>query len=398
MKKIALLFVSVLIVMASVAQKQIIVNGKIDNCKNPRNSYIRKEWFNPATSQVESKNYSFSIAEDGTFRVKFSEPDNYFYKYWIYLGNEMTQLHLTQGDSIYMTLDGNMFDETIKYSGRGAGRNNYQRDMFLEFWDTDIRSEIDNRFEPEAFLADLNSFSDRRTALLNKYMQAGEIEAAYFDIEKSMILNERANHVLNHYNLFHNHKDAPKNVAAELDNILKSAVFTDDKSLQHDPMRELVYSMPLYMVEHPGKSTESKLKAAIKWAKANYSSTMNRYFDLQLISNNLNNAKSIDERNTLIAFFDKQFDDPILKRGLQELKNQTGNMVSAGTQRIATGQMPQMSMLGSLLNSLGIGDANAASLKSALAGNKIGLKSGLNAKLKAPKGKHYVKLKISWDK
>lgn len=323
MKKIAILTVAMLIVLVSVGQKPIIVKGKIDNCKNPDNSYIRKDWFNPKTFRIESKNFDFSIAEDGTFRAEITATDNYYNKYWIHLGSEYTQLNLTSGDSIYMTLDGSVFDETIQYSGRGAGRCNYQRDLFLDFWDKNVGSAVDNKSDPIVFLGELNSLSERRMAVLNKYMQAGEIDSNYYSIESTLIANDAANHVLKHDNRFRNHKSAPSNVISEFEKILKSAVFTEDRSMQHDLMRELVYSMPIYIAESQIQKNESKLTVAIDWAKAHYTSTMFQYFSLELMRNHLNSTKSLTEKHALIAFFDKQFDEPALKRELQLQKSRT---------------------------------------------------------------------------
>ena len=105
MKKLVFLTVILLSVLISVAQKPIIINGKIENGSNRNNSYIEKKWFNTKTLQEESKNFDFSIAEDGTFRVKITESDDYYVRYWIRLGDEVTHLDLIAGDSIYMTVN-----------------------------------------------------------------------------------------------------------------------------------------------------------------------------------------------------------------------------------------------------------------------------------------------------
>jgi len=321
MKKLLFTILAILSVTILVAQKPIIIKGKIENCSNRNNSYIQKQWFDDKTLQPESKNFDFSIAEDGTFRVKIAETDDYFVRYWIHLGNEYTHLDLIAGDSIYMTLNTAMFDESIQYTGIGAGRNNYRRDVFLEFWDKNVGSEVDNKSDPVVFLRELNSLLERRMALLNKYMQTGEIDSNYYNIERNLIVNEKATHVLNHHNRFRNHQYAPSNVISQFDVILKSAIFSDDRSLQHDMMRELVYSVPLYMTERQTQAIELRLDVAIDWAKEHYSETMNHYFDLRLLGNYLNSAKSLTEKYALITFFDKQFDEPILKREIQLQRN-----------------------------------------------------------------------------
>ncbi len=52
-----------------------------------------------------------------------------------YDGKETSQMFVQPGDSIYLTLDTKEFDETIKYSGTGADRNNYLAQKYLKFDD-----------------------------------------------------------------------------------------------------------------------------------------------------------------------------------------------------------------------------------------------------------------------
>ena len=228
MKKLLFLTVALFSVLISGAQKPIVVKGKIDNCSNRNNSYIEKEWFNTKTLQPESKNFDFSIAEDGTFRIKITETDDYYVRYWIHLGNEYTHLDMIAGDSINMTLNGIWFDESIKYSGCGAGRNNYRRDVFLEFWDRNATSKIE--YEPDLafFMSALNTLTERKLELLNKYKSSGDIDSSYFKFEKAVILNERANQLLTHYARYRNHKNATGSIAAQLINILNAADFSDN--------------------------------------------------------------------------------------------------------------------------------------------------------------------------
>lgn len=317
MKKLLFLSIAILSVIISVAQKPIIIKGKIDNCSNRNVSYIQKRWFNTETLKEESKNFDFTIANDGTFRVKITESDNYYAMYWIHLGNEYTHLDLIAGDSIYMTLNGFWFDETINYNGRGAGRNNYQRDLFLEFWDKDVASKIDNGSDPGNFLKSLNSLADRRMKLLNRYWWSGDIDSIYYQIEKNLILNDKVNHVLNHNSRFHNHYYVPDSVKSQLDDILNAADFSDAHSLQHDLMRELVRNLPGYMVNRKTNKNSADLKNEIEYAADHYPGIINLYFDKEIIRQSLSQATNLSAREALLNFFDEQFDEPVLKKEIQ---------------------------------------------------------------------------------
>ena len=317
MKKLFFSILTLLSVIISVAQKPIIIKGKIDNCSNREISYIEKRWFSTKSLREESKRFDFSIATDGTFRVKITEPDNYYARYWIHLGNEFTHLDLISGDSINMTLNGIWFDESIKYTGLGAGRSNYRRDVFMEFWDRDATSKIN--YEPDLgyFLSGLNTLTDRKLELLNKYLLSGDIDSSYYKVEKAVIFNERASQVLTHNSRYQNHKNASGSVANQLAYILNAADFSDDHLLNHNSFRELVTRLPRYMVDRNSKTTDGDLKGEIAYANTHFTKEMNLYFDLEVIRNYLNKAHSLSEKRALLSFFSDQFSEPELKKEIQ---------------------------------------------------------------------------------
>jgi len=317
MKKLVFLTLTFLSVLISVAQKPITIKGKIDNCTNRNNSYIEKEWFNTKTLQQESKNFDFSIADDGTFQVKITETDDYYVRYWIHLGYEYTHLDLIAGDSIYMTLNGLSFDESIKYSGLGAGRNNYRRDVFLQFWDKDVTSRINSESDPAQFLSALNVLFDRKLELLNKYWLSGDIDSSYYKVNKAVILNDRANMVLEHNSRYHNHKKATGSVARQLASIIDAADFSDDHMLQHSNFRELVLGLPSYITELNSVTHKVDLKSKIDYANAHYTNTMRLYFDREIIRSYMRNAHSLSEKRVLLSFFANRFSEPVLKREIQ---------------------------------------------------------------------------------
>jgi sensor histidine kinase YesM len=318
MKKLLFLTVALLTVLISVAQKPIVIKGKMDNCSNRDISYIEKQWFSTKSLQKESKRFDFQIADNGTFRVKITETDDYYVRYWIHLGNEYTHLDLIAGDSICMTLNGLWFDESIKYTGRGAGRNNYRRDVFLEFWDRDATSRISYERDLEKFLNALNALTDRKLELLNKYRSSGDIDSSYYNVEKAVILNDRANQVLKHNARFGNHKNAIGSIAIQLASIINAADLSDDHSLQHSDFRELITSLPRHMVNRDSGETKGNLKKEIAYANTHYTNAMKLYFDREIIPQYIGKAHSLSEKRALLAFFDDQFKEPVLKKEIQQ--------------------------------------------------------------------------------
>ena len=318
MKKLLFTILAILMVTILVAQKPIIINGKIDNCSNRDISYIQKQWFDDKTLQPESKNFDFSIAEDGTFRVKIAETDDYYVRYWIHLGNEYTHLDLIAGDSISMTVNGLSFDESIKYSGLGAGRNNYRRDVYLQFWEQDVTTRILYVNDTERFLAGLNSLFDRKLELLNKYWLSGDIDSSYYKVNKAVILNDRANVVLNHNSMHHTHKKATGSVARQLASIIDAADFSDDYMLQHSNFRELVLGLPHYMAELNSVTDNVGLKSEIDYANAHFTNAMKLYFDREIIRSYIAKSHSQSEKRALLSNFSQQFSEPVLKKEIQQ--------------------------------------------------------------------------------
>jgi len=304
------------------AQKPIVIKGKIDNCPDRNNSYIEKQWFNPELLRVETITTSFPISEDGTFHIQIIDTGDYYQRYLIHFGNEYTHVDLIAGDSINMTLNGAMFDESIKYTGRGAGRNNYQKEDYLAFWERDASSNVTNQRDVNLFLEGLNTWSERKLELLNKYRFSGEIDSSYYQFEKSTILNYKAFKVLDHISIHRNHSNLSKNETAQIALILGTSDFSDDHFLQFDEFRELVIFLPSYLLEHNSIKPDVHVKSEIDFAHAHFTNLMQLYFDKKIIYKYLRQAHSLGEKDALLNFFDSQFDAPILKKEIQQQRRQ----------------------------------------------------------------------------
>lgn len=307
-------------VTISVAQRPIVIKGKIDNCPDRNNAFILKQGFNTERLEGENIRTDFSISEDGSFIVRIPNADEFYVRYYIQLGDEKTHLDLVAGDSIYMTLNATFFDESIKYSGRGAGRNNYRRDVFLQFWDRNATDRI-NSSNPNKFLNGLNNLTERKLELLNKYYLSKEIDSSYYRFEKTMILNEKASQILKNNYDYHNHKYLPDSVSRQIATILRAVNFSDDHFMQHNEFRELITFLPGYMQENNSITPVVDLKREIDFAAKHYTTLMQLYFNKENIRKYIWQAHSISEKNALLNFFDKQFDAPVLKKEIQEQRH-----------------------------------------------------------------------------
>jgi len=79
---------------------------------------------------IQGRNFKKVIkGKDGKFSDTFEAPQGF---YQIGDGTEVTQLYLTPGADVKMTIDAKMFDETVKYSGKGSKESNVLAYMAIE--------------------------------------------------------------------------------------------------------------------------------------------------------------------------------------------------------------------------------------------------------------------------
>ncbi|NUY80400.1 TlpA family protein disulfide reductase [Flavobacterium sp. MAH-1] len=79
---------------------------------------------------IKGRNFNKVIkGKDGKFSDTFEAPQGF---YQLGDGTEVTQLYLTPGSDITLKMDAKMFDETIKYSGKGSAESNVLAYMAIE--------------------------------------------------------------------------------------------------------------------------------------------------------------------------------------------------------------------------------------------------------------------------
>lgn len=304
------------------AQKPIVISGKIANCQNRNSSFLEKKWFNPETLMEETKTIDFSISENGLFYIKIIPSNSLYNRYWIQLGRERTHLDLTAGDSINMTLDATWFDETIKYSGKGSGRNNYRRDIFLEFWDINASGRLNYVNNTTQFLVGLNMLTERKVSLLNKYYLSGEIDSSYYRLEKGLIEKEKFSKIVTKYP---NPNQLPDSIVRGVESLIRTTDYGSIQGLQYSEYREFVRRLPGYINQQGINKSASQLKQVIDIAEAHYSGIVLTYFKSEMLKKYLSQASSPGEKKALLSFFAAHFNEPVLVKKINELNRQFRN-------------------------------------------------------------------------
>ncbi len=202
MKKYYFIFLSILLLINTPIFSQIrtIVRGKITN---PKNKLISITYWD-----IVEKTFNGKLNEKGEFKIVL------FIKtagsYNLNHGDERTTMFINPNDSIYVTLDTKKFDETIKYSGKGAVQNNFLVKQFLYFengigsidFESNFSSKIAYSNETE-FVAFADSVTQLKLDFLNNNKE--QLPVLFYDYLYAEIVfknaEDKANYPQLHYYL-----------------------------------------------------------------------------------------------------------------------------------------------------------------------------------------------------
>jgi hypothetical protein len=314
MKKFSIVTLFIFSATVLVAQKDIVIKGETNYTANLGTSHIEKRWFNPETLEEEMISIGFTVSDAGKFQIRIPNAENYYHRYWIYVGNHYTHADLIAGDSLYL-----IFSNNLKYSGLGAGRNNYRTNVYVAFWNDEAMS-FTNQVDAVSFLSGLKTFTTNRLNLLNKYTDAGEIDANYHKVEKTLIYNDNAELLLSHISLFEDQINLPEEISSQITNILNGVDLSNDYYLQHSQFRNLIENLPHYKLGLNSKSSIADLKQEISYANKHYTKLMKLYYGKKIIQKYTSRAITLNQKADLLNFFEEQFKEPVLKNVIADLR------------------------------------------------------------------------------
>lgn len=128
MKKILPLIAALAIFSCKTEPKvdYVLLSGKIENKKGDK-----------VTISGNDFKHEVKMNEDGSFADTLRIENSGYYT--LTHGRERTSVYTKAGDNLNVTLDAAKFDETLKYEGKGAERNNYMAAKFLANEDFDFQ-------------------------------------------------------------------------------------------------------------------------------------------------------------------------------------------------------------------------------------------------------------------
>ncbi|TVZ59804.1 thiol-disulfide isomerase/thioredoxin [Flavobacteriaceae bacterium MAR_2010_105] len=143
-------------------------------------------------------NQDISIKPDGTFAdtLKLAEPGFYDFS----IGREATKVYLKNGANLNISVDQNLFDETIKYTGVGSVENNY-----LAAKQLNVEKHTDN--SQELYMLEESAFKEKVEAL----KQSNEmLLTALIDADASFIADETKNLEYDSYSMLNSYEGSHK--------------------------------------------------------------------------------------------------------------------------------------------------------------------------------------------
>src|SRR5687768_13350324 len=128
MRNYFILLISLLFGQSLLAQNTVKVYGTI---ANPKGNAAYIKYYKDYLSFDEALADSAVLDADGNFSMEFPWPKPYLATF--YHGDEITNMFLSPGDNLKLTLNTEMFDETLVYEGKGSIVNNYLAQKMLLF-------------------------------------------------------------------------------------------------------------------------------------------------------------------------------------------------------------------------------------------------------------------------
>lgn len=160
------------------AQKPVTIKGAINNATDANLVVV-----NATNVQISPENKQDQIAlnEKGQFEVSIPVTQKYN---WIILVNNNKRLdfYVKEGSELQLTADGNLFDATATFTGKGSdvpqyfAQNSKDRGSIMGYY---RRLQEAARQQPEAFLKSLDSLKNREASDVSKALKEKQLPADF---------------------------------------------------------------------------------------------------------------------------------------------------------------------------------------------------------------------------
>ncbi|HSF88774.1 MAG TPA: TlpA disulfide reductase family protein [Saprospiraceae bacterium] len=161
MKKFVLLPILLFTFCMAGAQKTARVHGTITH---PEGDMVYLKYYKDYLTYDEIVVDSAKLDKKGNYRMQFTWAAPYPATF--YHGDEITEMYISPGDDLRLTLDTKAFDETVKYEGKGAEINTYlaQKALLFSYINPLICKE-----DEQTFIHHVDSVYEAELAFFNQH-------------------------------------------------------------------------------------------------------------------------------------------------------------------------------------------------------------------------------------
>ncbi len=312
MKKINLFLCLLLIPFINKAQTATVLSGNILNMSDNHISlaiigYDTVTMRTTYASVIETKTDEKGNFVLQTFEIKKANTLCRFIT-----PREFTLLYLSPGDSIYLSIDYLRFDESIKYSGRGAGKNNYRMDYFLKFEDRLEKEQLMHNADVSGFLKSYEVFNRERVELLDLHYKMLSIDSSFYQMEQKRIQFESAADMLRYFKGNGAHTLFPEESIQFIRSSVRNGLSI--KNLPNIDIYSLYEDLVLDYVDfeliHAKPPVEANLGNMISFSNNNFSGITRKYVQQKLVYNTLERSNNNTEKALLLNYFSAKISDP----------------------------------------------------------------------------------------
>ena len=301
--------------------KTVILNGKIEN---PNTELLIFTVSDLPEDLIKDTVY---LNEDGTFKTSFELPECRPVK--LYDGKESTQMYLCPGDSVYITLNTEEFDESLLYEGNGAQKNNILAEYYLKFMDYENKDLINfysiKDTAASIYIELVNKTADETSDYFDQLKEQNELSPEFISFMETDIYFNRISDL--QYLYYNSNKDTTeeyKDLINEVGNItLNATKYENPDHLNQNYQVWLNYSISRQLNREIFKEYEKPDKAvydSIFYARLQQLLTP---FELQLYlfnkTNSLANSYNVERFEMIMPLVeqyvtDQEYKDAITKQ------------------------------------------------------------------------------------
>ena len=206
---------------------KVTITGQITH---PKSQNLTVSYTLDFMSNKDSVVASDSLDKNQSFNVSFDLDNSTFMKFRT--GKEYTNMYLSPGDSIHITLDGEAFDSTISFTGTGAIVNSYLAQKMKN--NLGVMEEI-NLFYKLDQSSFLSAMENEHATKINRLRSSGITDSSFLNLEEDNLIYSLGSKLLlyDRYNAYATKRDSNITLIASLKDKIESIDRNNPKALNN---------------------------------------------------------------------------------------------------------------------------------------------------------------------